>query len=208
VKKLILASLLVVSLVFAASSLYAAGRIFGIKGGLDIAKLTGDIQDVDWKTGAVGGVFMSWPIGDIFVIQPEALFAMKGAKEKVTILDVPVDLTVKLTYFEIPVLARLNIPVSGAVCPNVYAGPAIGFKISAKGTAEANGRSGEEDIKGIKSTDFGIVVGGGVEYKLTSGRLLFDVRYEAGLTSIDDTADARDIKNAALSFMVGYGFAF
>jgi hypothetical protein len=208
VKKLIFALLLVVSLVFAASSLYAAGRIFGVKGGLDITKLTGDVENVDWKTGAVGGVFVSWPIGDIFAIQPEALFSMKGAKEHVTVLNVPVDLTVKLTYFEIPVLARLNIPVAGAVRPNVYAGPAIGFKMSAKGSAEANGRSGEEDIEGVKSTDIGLVVGGGLEYKLTSGRLLFDVRYEAGLTSINDTADARDIKNAALSFMVGYGFAF
>ncbi|HEY5132378.1 MAG TPA: porin family protein, partial [Candidatus Krumholzibacteriaceae bacterium] len=120
----------------------------------------------------------------------------------------PVDLTVKLTYFEIPVLARLNIPTGGAVCPNVYAGPAIGFKMSAKGEAESGSLSAENDIEGLKRTDFGIIVGGGLEFKLTSIRLLFDARYEAGLTSIDDTADAIDVKNGAISFMVGFGFTF
>jgi hypothetical protein len=188
--------------------LHAEGLVFGVKGGVNMAKLTGDVGSVDWRTAFTGGAFLSWPIGEIFVLQPEAIFTMKGAKEQVTFEDTPVDLTVKLTYFEIPILARVNIPTSGTVDPYVFAGPAFGFKVSAKGQAEAGGFTAEEDIEGIASTDVGIVAGAGLEFRLTSIRLLIEGRYEAGLMNVNDSELAGDAKNAALSFMAGLGFPF
>ena len=89
----------------------------------------------------------------------------------------------------------------------LFAGPAIGILLSAKSVADP----GEEvDIKDdAKSTDIGFLAGAGVEYKMESGSVLFDVRYEVGLTTIDKgDGEAADIKNSAISFMAGYGFAF
>jgi len=66
----------------------------------------------------------------------------------------------------------------------------------------------EEDIDDVKSTDFGLVFGGGFDYEMGEGFLTFDARYALGLTSLDDSDLEEDIKNTGIMFMVGYGFNF
>ena len=180
----------------------AEGMMIGAKGGLNIAKAYGDDvpDDADWAYGFIGGGFFNYMFAEMFAVQPELLYAMKGWK--VTAAD-ETEVDVKLNYIEIPVLLKVMIPTEGMIDPSIFAGPSIGFLM----TAEAD----DVDIKdNLKSTDFGLVVGAGIDYMLQEGKgaIMLDARYSLGLTTVDDTADEADVKNHGIAVMVGYGYAF
>jgi len=136
-------------------------------------------------------------------VQPELLFSMKGAKQ--TIGDTTC--SGKANQMEIPLLAKVYLPTEGKIKPHLFAEPALGILLSAQAVSDPGG---ETDVKQyVKSTDIGFLAGVGVEYKMDSGSVLFDVRYEVGLTTIDKgDGEAEDVKNNVISFMAGYGFAF
>jgi len=132
---------------------------------------------------------------------------MKGAKEKESIQGETIELTVSLDYIEIPLLLKLIIPIEGSsVHPAIFAGPAVGFNTTAKGKVEYAGESYEDDLEDIKSTDFGLVFGGGVGFPVGNNELGFDVRYILGLSSVDDSADPADVKNNVINFNAYFGF--
>jgi hypothetical protein len=132
-----------------------------------------------------------------FLIQPEVLYTQKGAKYD----EGGAEATVKLDYVEVPVLFKGRFG-SGGVKPSVFAGPAVGFKVSAK--TEFDGE--EEDIEDVKGTDFGIVFGAGLDLAAGPGSFIIDARYTLGLTTLDDSPDPGDVKNGVWSFSVGYTF--
>ena len=182
----------------------------GPKAGLNMANLGGDDSDflgetLDSRTGFNFGIFFMYQFSNMFAIQPEVYYSMKGAT--LNIMDV--DLTISFDYIEVPVLLKLVIPVEGSnIRPSIFAGPAIGFNTTAKLKGEADGDSAEEDIKeNVKSTDFGLVFGGGLGFMIGKNELGVDIRYILGLSSIDDSSDEIDLKNTAFSFNVYFGFS-
>jgi hypothetical protein len=211
-KKLMFVLMVAAIMLFAAAPLFAGDgkMMFGVKAGLNLATGTGDdAEGLSMKTGAVGGAFLCYNITEIFAIQPELLFSMKGAKSD----EADIDGSLKYNYFEIPLLLKVNLPTEGKIKPSLYAGPAIGILMSAK--AE------DEDLKDFSKTmDVGIVAGAGVGYQMEKGMLFLEGRYEVGMTTVTDLTDEElaaqdpplteqpDLKNSVISIMVGYGFAF
>lgn len=181
----------------------------GFKAGLNIANVHGD--DIPDECGTIMGLcaggFITYSINEMFAIQPELLYTMKGSKceDELPALG-NVEMTFSLNYLEIPVLAKLTIPTQGSVKPNLFVGPALGINLSAKLKVEAFGESEEEDIEDVKSTDFGVVFGGGVDFGLGQGKITFDARYTLGLTTTDESEEEADMKNNVISLMVGYSF--
>jgi len=193
----------------------------GIKGGLKIgasmAKLHGD--DVEDFTDLLGeaqksrigfcaGGFITFNITGMFAIQPEVLYTMKGSKYEEEILGETLKLWIKLDYLEIPVLVKIMAPSPGGVNPYLFAGPVFALKLSSKMKAEYAGASEEVDIEDIKSTDFGLVIGAGVDFGFGAsgmGKMTLDVRYSLGLSSISDF-EGDDVKNGVFSLMVGFSF--
>ena len=210
-KKFTLVLMAAAIMIFAASPLFAGGMMFGIKGGLNLANITGDdVGDTSMKMGLVVGGSLCYNITEIFAIQPELLFTMKGAKETIE----GEDGYLKLSYIEIPLLLKVNLPTEGKIDPMLYAGPGFGILMSSK---ISNG--GEVDMKDMtKSFDIGIIAGAGIAYQLEKGAITVEGRYEVGMTTIDnlddaalddlDLTDQPDIKNSVISFMVGYSFPF
>ncbi len=203
--------LLLVILMVAFVGTTANGQLIGkgIKAGVNLANLSGsDIEDTEMKTGLAVGGFITYGFSEMFAVQPEVLFMMKGAKFTETdpfFGDVTGKF--KFNYIEIPVLVKVMIPTSGKVKPNIFAGPAVGFLMSADLEAEALGVSAEVDIKDeIKSIDFGLAFGAGVGFEITQGTITLDARYTLGLTSVDDTDDELDMKNGVISIMGGFSF--
>jgi hypothetical protein len=182
----------------------------GPKAGLNIANAVGDDADffgesLDSRTGFSGGIFFMYKFSNLFAIQPEAYYTMKGAT-----LDISnVKVTFTLDYIEVPVLLKLFIPVEGSnVRPSIYAGPSIAFNTTSKLKAEENGQSEEIDLKDdTKSTEFSLAFGGGIGFMVGNNELGFDVRYILGLSSIDDTGSNDDVRNAVISFNVYFGFS-
>src|SRR5512143_1888562 len=107
----------------------------GIKAGANVANVNGNFADnvSNWKSqvGFCGGLFLELNLGRILTLQPEVLYTMKGAEA--TVVEGTLTGTGKLRfdYLEIPLLLKLRIP-TGPIHPFVFAGPAVGFDLSAK----------------------------------------------------------------------------
>jgi hypothetical protein len=181
----------------------------GIKAGLNISNLSGsDAGSTDSKTGFTGGAFFMYQFSPMFAIQPEAYYTMKGAKQTGTEMGYSYTATLSLDYIEIPVLLKLLIPIQGSnINPAIFAGPSIGFNTTHKVKAEVQGISAEADIPDVKSTDFGLVFGGGIGFPIGKNELGFDIRYILGLGSIDDSAIKSDVKNGVINFNAYFGFS-
>jgi outer membrane protein W len=162
----------------------------------------GDVYNNSIRYGGTGGAFMRYTLTDIFAVQPEVLFAMKGANYEAEGLKSQE----KINYIEIPLLVRATMPNESKIKPSIFLGPAIGILLSNKIT------NGEEiDIKdATKSSEIGVIAGAGVEYMLEKGCVLVDARYEMGLSSImkKREGEQREVKDRVISIMVGYGMKF
>jgi opacity protein-like surface antigen len=181
----------------------------GVKAGLNIASIRGaDVEaeevfdmPADSKLGFVGGVFVVFNLSTNIAIQAEALYSSKGAQA-----SIPGDweITASADYLEIPILAKYIITTKGSVKPFFFAGPALALKLASKVKAVDDGMTYEGDLEGIKSTDVGIAIGGGLEI---GKNLTADIRYTLGLTKVIEIEGVvYDVKNGALSVMIGYCF--
>ena len=100
----------------------------GVKFGLNSAKLYGDdveeledlVGNMDSKLGFCFGAFVTFSIHQMFAIQPEVLYTMKGAKMEEQILGETLKVWVNLNYVEIPVLVKLQIPTQSSIKPNLF----------------------------------------------------------------------------------------
>lgn len=202
----------------------------GFKGGLGLGKLSGDtgINDVitdggvtvifsgdigDPRTGFSGGGFANARISDAFGIRLEVLYAQKGGKGPVdvTVDGTPAgtaDITFKVNYVEIPLLAVGSFPVGARAMVDVFGGPTVAFKAGAKLRAEVQGQGDETDIgSDIKGTDFGIAAGAGIRlFASQRMSIVLEGRHTLGLVNILDAAGGPSLKNRALAFTAGIAF--
>lgn len=201
-------TLIFILLVF--TSFTSAQMQLGLKAGLNIANVSGDDADQlfdqspDSRTGFNGGLFFIYQFNNLFAIQPEAYYTMKGATSDL----MGVNFTLKLDYIEIPLLFKVIIPAEGSgIKPSIFVGPSLGVNTGAKIKGEYQGQSAELDIDSIvTSTDFSLVFGAGIGYMIGNNELGVDIRYNLGLTTWDDESDPYDVKNNVLSFNVYFGF--
>lgn len=191
----------------------------GFKAGLVMAKATGDnIDAIEADAGvdasylmgfAVGG-FIEYSFSPSFAIQPEILYNTKGVKFE----EGDVSEKITLTYMQIPVLLKFNIPTAGNFDPFIYAGPSVGILLSANDKLEGTTDDYDEDIKDFfKSTDFSAVLGVGAGIPMgTSGQLSVEFRYDLGLTNVAEDFDngvevvPGDVKTGSIGFLVGFSF--
>ncbi|CAC9974126.1 PorT family protein [Flavobacterium sp. WLB] len=177
---------------------------FGVKAGVNLTTLTGDIEEASSKVGFHVGGFAEIKLSDKFSIQPEVLYSTQGAKEKGEFEfngDVyDVEMNYKLAYINVPVLAKYYV----AEKFSLEAGPQIGFLVSAKGKATVLGNSEEDDIKdGFESIDFGVDFGAGYDF---TENLSVGLRYNLGLANLAKDAEDYKINNSVFSLSVGYKF--
>jgi hypothetical protein len=180
----------------------------GVKFGLNSATINGEgVEVISFdKAGAKWGLclggFITIKFSKYLGFQPEILISSKGAID--TLWYEELKQRAVLTYLEFPLLAKLFLPVGDILEPNFFIGPYFSFLIGKK--YFMYGQSYE--INKIKSSDFGLVFGAGVDVlkkALKIGSLHLDVRYDLGLTNIFDS-DRGESKNSAINFMLGFSF--
>ncbi|HLV14534.1 MAG TPA: porin family protein [Xanthomarina sp.] len=190
---------------FAFSTAHSQEIRFGVKAGANFANMSVKPDDgisLDGRTSFHIGGLVEIPISEKFSVQPELLYSSVGAKYKDNDpFFGDMELTYKLSYISIPVMAKYYV-VDGLA---LEAGPQFGFLASAKGEVEIGGESASEDIKDqFKSLDIGLGIG--ASYRLDMG-VFFGARYALGLSNIaDDTDDDVKVKNNVLQISVGYTF--
>jgi hypothetical protein len=173
----------------------AQGVSGGIKLGVNFAsqKFESDGFSVspDGLVSFHGGLFLTAMVTENFGIQPELLYNSMGSSFEFG----SEEMKMKFTYLSVPVLLRYN-PVSVF---NLHAGPQFGILMNA--VAELDGE--EEDIEDMKTLDFGVAIGAGLDLPMG---LTASVRYTAGLANIADTEDGDDttMKNNVFQVSLGY----
>jgi Outer membrane protein beta-barrel domain len=174
---------------------------WGVKGGVNFATFSSDDEPAipfDYRIGLAAGGFFTWPIGSHLDIQPEALYSQQG-----TTLDVlGVDSAIKIDYLATPILVRFRLQSSGRGLV-LFAGPSLGFKLSAKAVSEFGDVTTKDDIGDeIESFDYGVVFGAGWE----AGRLMIDGRYTWGLSNISTREDDPKTQHRVISVLAGVRF--
>jgi hypothetical protein len=205
-KKLIL-SICVLSLVSLGASQAGAAKWAGVKGGINMADLTGDdVSNTDMRNAFAGGAFFGWGINEQFGIQIEGLYMSKGAKSKEDLGGgTPEDVTYKFDYIEFPVFLAVRFPAGEKLAFDIFAGPTFGFNVKAEAEARGTTVDFKDETKGF---EFGAAFGGGFYYMLDSFSILADVRYGMGATTIVKDVDGQssDVKNKGIGIMVGVAF--
>jgi len=166
---------------------------FGVKFGLNYNnwRTAEDISDfTDPLLRFHAGVFADFELSDRIVLHPELVYSAKGIHviEGITPLDY------QQNYLDIPIL--FSYKISDEFSFNL--GPKIDFLLSAKITDGTNSEDMKDAFENMGySLDFGF------SYKIPMG-LVFDARYDLGLSDIikDNTGDK--IYNRMLQFSVGY----
>lgn len=196
-KKVLLSLGLVAGLSYAAQ---AQGIKYGVKAGASLTNVVGDDagSDNSYKFGFNGGVLVNFGINDMFSIQPEVLYSMKGAK-----VSGGDDARVNLNYIDVPVMVRVATGSTGLF---FEAGPQVGF------LASANAKSGGSslDVKDtFKSVDFGYAAGLGFQ---TESGAMVGLRYNGAFTNIPKEINfggqsiQAKVRNSAFQLYVGYMF--
>lgn len=192
---LLIAIAAIAVLVHAAPAGAVTGK--GLKAGLTMSKFTGsdvDFFDISpsYRMAFAFGGYIRHELSPTMSFQPEALYAMKGAKYE----EGGDSITFKFAYLQIPLLLRMQPQGSNFF---LYGGPDLGFKLSSKAEGESDGGSVEIDVDDVKSLDFGLTLGAGLALEKFS----LEARYTMGLSSFDDTSDPDDIKNSGFMLLIG-----
>jgi len=205
---------------------------WGIKGGINFAKLSGDhIEEsmTEFNKGIVIGMFAERVVNETLSVQWEFLYTMKGVSESYHEYDsdvyyeyeYSVENNINLNYIEIPVSFRFKLPTQSGFIPCFYAGGSVGFNVASEVEYDydyyeyyddgsnyyeySESDSGTHDIDNIKELETGLIFGAAVKFPLQNGSLLFDGRYNYGLSTIINEGDA-NIYNRVWSLTLGYGF--
>ena len=184
-KKIILSAIAIMTIGFA----NAQETKFGLKGGLNIANVSGLSDSASLTSFHIGGV-VEIKVSEKFSVQPELLYTAQGVKGNSNNSG-----SVELNYIAIPVMAKYYVAPKFAL----EAGPQVAFNTAAKSVFGGN----SVDIKEfVNSTDFSMNVGASFD---VTDNFFAGVRYTAGLTKVfKDSQDSN--KNNVFQIFVGYKF--
>jgi hypothetical protein len=199
-----------------------SGFHYGARAGLNGSWITASGSDP--RFDFVGGAFVTVPLNGRFSVQPEVMYIRKGGKDSQLIPYIELNLTAdfRFEYIEVPILLRYTLDTDAQISPYVYAGPSIAFNLTSYVKLETELGQAQIDIVNMKSTDFGLTVGGGTDVALQHFSLVFDLRLTVGLGNflkaskpfVDDEVVAfvredgspPDLENGSVSFTVGLAF--
>ena len=185
----------------------------------------GDLAETDSRTAfTMSGVF-GWNFSRLFAFQPEIAYVLKGATD-----DIPndiADVTLDLRYLELQLPLVLTIPIAeSGFRPRLYSGPAVALELSCEVEVDDGVFTVITDCDERFDTEFGFQVaftetkaldigwlfGGGFDLAAGPGALTGDLRYNVGLTDINDFpgdfGEEMSIKNRALQLLLGYVLYF
>jgi hypothetical protein len=187
----------------------------GILGGIGIARLQGPSSPVTTFTdvkSACYGVTMRFPIGRTFSLQPEALAVTDGISygkfqqvdNSGNVLGTFESLHV-LDRLQVPVLVRIEPPGHQRLRPFIFAGPYAATRLREYDRTTGSSASTRTNPI-LRSSDFGVTMGGGAQARLGPGQFELQARYDTGLSDLGDFRGLGRAHTGALRILAGYGF--
>ena len=180
----------------------------GVEAGLLLAKFGGDdAGGAKTRIGVAGSGFLRFPLGRVLALEPALIYASQGTKVE----GGGVTNTYKMEYWQVPLRFRFTLPTGGLLRPWVYVAPAVAVRDRCRLEIRQAGQTLEADCndRGALGTRFdtkaletSLHFGAGVEY----GRIQLGVRYQYGLSTVDNSDPSADLKNRVLAIVGGYRF--
>jgi hypothetical protein len=166
-------------------------------------------NNVDLYQGFLIGGFLEYNAWDHLSFQTELNYQKKGAKITSTLDGSESVQRKEFNYLSVPLLLKGNIhdPGLGDKCDlTFFTGPYMGILTSANSNIKTGTITTPVDIDNqAEKTDWGVIFGGGVSYKLgNGGAILAELRYEMGLSKVDKQDP--DLRNKGMGLTIGYRF--
>ena len=166
----------------------------------------GDIYDnahMTWSYTA--GAFITIPVIKSFAVQPEINYVRKGRSNETTELNSLMETDFMIQYLQVPVLLQYRndeiLKQSGSVF-YIHAGPYAALALNPQ-TRESNSSDGGlmMTVEESDNNDWGATLGIGFQTYIRQKEVLFDLRYDMGLSEIEAQPD--DYRTKALSLTIG-----
>ena len=186
------------------------GFEFGIKGGPETSY--SELQYQGFKVG----VFTTFPLWKNVVLQPELYVTQRKIPYAGTTVEgfgVHGFLHVydEMKYVEVPVLVKYTFNLKGDFRPIVFGGVYGAFRVSKNPGFEYEWF--ETPLKStnrrFKTMEGGVVIGVGLEHGRGKTKMLMEVRYNHGITTMRELLFSGSVYpdvHTEMTFMVGLGF--
>lgn len=189
--------ILYIFLLFLVGLNHAHGQFHvGVQGGANLSKMdfTNNINykftEIDYLQGFIGGLVVQFINSKHTGVQAEINYSQKGWVENDTVGLNNLKYKSQINYIEMPVLTHVNIG-GGNFRGLLNLGPYFGYALSAKKSVKDIDTGREEsldynfDSDKDNRFDFGLMAGGGFEYRFPFGKIAAEARYSIGLGNID-----------------------
>ncbi|MCB5245457.1 MAG: porin family protein [Candidatus Cloacimonadaceae bacterium] len=198
-KSIILAVILIVSM-----SISFAQPYFGFKGGLNVANVSinnDEEVDTDVRYGYHGGLFMQYPLGAHFIIEPALLYSQKGYERTIEIPIIEdIETKINMDYIELPLALKFDINISEVHIQPAVA-PRVGYAIITQYLENDEEMDFPEDPNLF---DYGVDLGLDISFQ---NQFLIGARYSLGLADIYDD-DNDDVTTSHNSLIISLGVMF
>ena len=209
------------------NSLAQTGAQFGIKGGYSMATQYGietpDIPylvDVEYRHGLAVGIMAYYPVTESFGVQQEILYIMKGSRENIEMLEMPVTTRTEydLNYLEIPIVFRYTIVRLFDL--DIYGASGFALSIMLDGEYRLSGSvlvgddeepstfSETSQIRNVDIFDYGFLYGAGFEFELFDKKCFFEYRFNIGWNTLMmptvEGGDPAPLRNQDYIFVLGF----
>lgn len=168
----------------------------GIQGGSNFSKMDFtnnvlyNLTEVNYTHGFIGGLVVQYLNEKHAGVQAELNYSQRGWIEKDTTAGNNIKFKNQINYFEFPILTHVNIG-NGKIRGVFEIGPYIAYALSAKKSVSDlnSGSESSSDYTFNKDTDnrldFGLMTGGGIQYRFPFGKFAAVARYTVGLGDFD-----------------------
>lgn len=216
--------LILICLVASPATVIGGSIKYGVRLGASLSRFSEDSDSLDASVATAAGFagVVSIPLSSELELQLEFNYVQHGEKRSYSTIyyggRIDIDETVRVRYFEVPILIRMPIDTSGSTRSGILAGPFFSILQSdrRKGTYNFVATYPEGDssfdspIGNTKSVEFGIVFGADMIFDLLGNDMVLDLRYVRGLTDIfkDVDYDPEILKDEAPMIQIPSGKAY
>jgi hypothetical protein len=181
----------VVAIMAIAADVSAQESRFGLKAGLNHARLGGDNELTEARLGYHLGAYANLGISKRFALRPELVYSLQGAQ-----FQAINNIKLNFFYLNIPVLASIQLFDNF----HLEVGPQVGFLTRARLRYDTESMDFSDNLKGA---DFAAAIG--FRYELPAGFHL-GARYNRGLINIAKDSPTEYTTNQVIQFSAGYSF--
>jgi hypothetical protein len=152
----------------------------------------------DAHEGSLLGGFVSQRLSGPLSAQAELLFTTKGGSVTLGTPVGPVRAAIQLIYIELPLLARVTLPLGRRVRPVLLGGGSYALSVGCEFQVQVAGAFGQArcDQPGsgleLAKADLSAIVGGGVEYAWRTSAVRLELRRFVGLRDVVEGGEGRN----------------